>query len=125
MTQTSQSYTKSDLLSYYSYAKADRPAIERLTNKFGECLEVLTRDEKLRLRMALALWQVSVDHKYDPLPLVRYLEDFAETGNWKGIRFLFPNLAKALDILDKANFTVIDPLLECLSAQLASGIARK
>ena len=122
---TNKSYTKADLLTYYSYAKADRSIVERLCQEFGECLEKLTRDEKLRLRMALSMWQVGVDHEHDPLPLVRYLEDFAETGNWKGICFLFPNLAEAFRILDKAAPSVIDPLLECLSAQLSSGIARK
>jgi hypothetical protein len=121
----SQSYTKSDLLGYYSYTRKDQAVIGRLEDEFGSCLETLSRDEKLRLRMALTLWQVEVDHANDPLPLVRYLEDFAEAGNWKGISILFPKLWEVIAVLDDISVQAVDPLLECLSAQLASGIARK
>lgn len=123
-----QSRSKEDLFTYYSYTRANRRVIEELADKSGDYLENLDRLDKIRLRCALSSWQMWLEDAGEFLTLAGYLDDdqvCRDFGKWMMLKPDAPALWNVIRLISNGDAEIIDPLLACLSAQLDSGVARR
>lgn len=115
-----------DALRYYQFAKKDNLIVNALCKEFGNHLETISRIDKVRLRLGLASWQTFLEADNGYLPIDGYLQDSdicPEAETWILFEKLSPGVWKAIKTLSGASAAIVDPLMQCLSFQLAKGNA--